>query len=638
MGEYKTLFRIRMRFWWPSMRKDIKLWVKSCAACIAYNVWRNRKSELYFSWPITSPFYIMHVDLWMPGNLTTDNGETLQLMNCMCDLTQFVISILVQEARSENLAKLCMEQVVFSCGMVAVVVVDADSKFLDLFKAMCVALDIVFWPLARGNHKGLSVERYHRFLNKTQAIAGAECGTHLSFQENYKTSQYAWNSSPIDDTDIPRSVAAVGRHFKFPMDVKLLSSPVLNSADDTALYTYLRDVSNDSTFATSVLQVLVEERRTAHRDRWNKEHARKPFEIGDVVKAHVQVQSNSKSGIVKKLSFQARGPFQIVEILEGNSYLVKRYNSDQSSTRKYKGSELYLLPPSIFPHDLVNTMDQRYLNFSNSLAVSPFKKSLQIELYNDTYFPSNSKHVTKPSLDQPSCQIDSLAFTPYSIEDIPASSTLFEEGDVKQPDVETEELEDYTRPCFTSSEYNNLHNSLFFVVYVPDGTIKRKWYLIQVDIESTKVMNPEYASNGQFWCVFLAKHPDDVRLSDELSRWWPEWYKYTRCKKTNVIIYGDRINIRPSVTPCSSRFIQWSTLLPLFGDNAVALVGPFSFEAISMSNRVKQRVHTNQWNNLIMVCKLQGILLPTMGQKCSHKVSVIKHKVSRISKRKRDKE
>ena len=138
-------------------------------------------------------------------------------------------------------------------------------------------------------------------------------------------------------------------------------------------------------------------------------------------------------------------------------------------------------------------------------------------------------------------------------------------------------------------------------------------------------------------CV-LVKHPDDIRLSDELSRWWPEWYKYTRCEKTNVIIYGDRINIRPSVTPCSSRFIQWSTLLPLFGDNTVALVGPFSFEPISVSNRVKQRVHTDQWNNLVTVCKLQGILPPNMGKKNSHKVSIIKTKATRRSKRKRKKE
>ena len=49
MGEYKTLFRIRTRFYWPGMRKDIKLWIKMCAHCISYDIWWNRKSELYFS-------------------------------------------------------------------------------------------------------------------------------------------------------------------------------------------------------------------------------------------------------------------------------------------------------------------------------------------------------------------------------------------------------------------------------------------------------------------------------------------------------------------------------------------------------------------------------------------------------------
>ena len=45
------------------MREDIKEWVKRCAHCIAYNAWRTRLSEVYFSWPITVPFWIMHVDL-----------------------------------------------------------------------------------------------------------------------------------------------------------------------------------------------------------------------------------------------------------------------------------------------------------------------------------------------------------------------------------------------------------------------------------------------------------------------------------------------------------------------------------------------------------------------------------------------
>ena len=78
---------------------------------------------------MTTPLYIMHVDLCMPLKLVDDDGNTLQLMNCMCDLTQFVISILVNDTRSEIIGKLFMEHVVLSFGMVAVVVVDTDSKF-----------------------------------------------------------------------------------------------------------------------------------------------------------------------------------------------------------------------------------------------------------------------------------------------------------------------------------------------------------------------------------------------------------------------------------------------------------------------------------------------------------------------------
>ena len=65
--------------------------------------------------------------------------------------------------------------------MVVVVVVDADSWFQSNFDAMCKLLKLTFWPLSRGNHKGNSVERYHRFLNKTQTISGQDRGTHEVF-------------------------------------------------------------------------------------------------------------------------------------------------------------------------------------------------------------------------------------------------------------------------------------------------------------------------------------------------------------------------------------------------------------------------------------------------------------------------
>ena len=85
------------------------------------------------------------------------DGRVLQAMNSMCDLTQFVVSTLVENASSEILAQLFMETVVLSFGMVAVVVVDADSKFLGIFKEMLLKIchhisDGICTPLVHLGH------------------------------------------------------------------------------------------------------------------------------------------------------------------------------------------------------------------------------------------------------------------------------------------------------------------------------------------------------------------------------------------------------------------------------------------------------------------------------------------------------
>jgi len=41
MGEYETLFRFRLRFFWPGLQGDCKAWIKGCAHCVANNEWRS---------------------------------------------------------------------------------------------------------------------------------------------------------------------------------------------------------------------------------------------------------------------------------------------------------------------------------------------------------------------------------------------------------------------------------------------------------------------------------------------------------------------------------------------------------------------------------------------------------------------
>ncbi|GFH48963.1 predicted protein [Chaetoceros tenuissimus] len=70
MGEYKTLSH-SLLFTWSQLLTDIKSMLQTCAHCQAYNSWRSCWLEVHFSWPVTSPFYIMHCDLWSPGQLSS---------------------------------------------------------------------------------------------------------------------------------------------------------------------------------------------------------------------------------------------------------------------------------------------------------------------------------------------------------------------------------------------------------------------------------------------------------------------------------------------------------------------------------------------------------------------------------------
>ena len=115
MGEFKTLHRLRIRFFWPKMRGDVVTWIKQCGQCIAAKSWKQRKNDLYFSWPITVPFWILHCDLWSPG-ATVDAEGNFSVLNCMCDLTQFVISSVVSDTSSEALSQTFMENVVLKYG------------------------------------------------------------------------------------------------------------------------------------------------------------------------------------------------------------------------------------------------------------------------------------------------------------------------------------------------------------------------------------------------------------------------------------------------------------------------------------------------------------------------------------------
>jgi len=279
--------------------------------------------------------------------------------------------------------------------------------------------------------------------------------------------------------------------------------------------------------------------------------------------------------------------------------------------RTYKNTELYLLPPVLFPSEVLDTIDERYLDCRNAPVVSPLLKPIRVQLYNDKWLQSSGTNIptSSPRINLPSSELDAITFTPSTI---PTVDDLLVDGDIP-PNREL--ISDPLPPLLDSAD---LHESiirsnsrLFFIKYTPAGTMLHRWYLIQIDLASSVSSHSDYAVRSLYYCVFLAKHPGDSRLSDEFSRWRPDWYRYSRDSVSNDIVFGDIILFYPNVTPDSSKYIKWADEITLRPASNI-LVGPFDFERISSANRTRNKIDGGgHWRTLHDVCSSKGILPPT---------------------------
>ena len=86
---------------------------------------------------------------------------------------------------------------------------------------MCRALNLNYDILAKSNYKGLSVEYFHRFLNKSVIVVAEERGTNDIFVPTSIVAGYPWNNTPIDGTDNLLSIPVIGRELYFPLDINL---------------------------------------------------------------------------------------------------------------------------------------------------------------------------------------------------------------------------------------------------------------------------------------------------------------------------------------------------------------------------------------------------------------------------------
>ena len=480
-------------------------------------------------------------------------------------------------------------------GLPRIIIVDADSKFCRIFKKTFESLGIHIEVVSRENHKAVRNERFHRYLNRVQQINTAETGSFFQWKQGVTFALYGWNAGPIDGTNIPRSVGAIGRDFPFPLDTQTRPTFV-NGFEGANAADYHDAIHPLIANQRELLRILNEERRQRHRDLKNDSVTERKFAAGDLVIVRKQVKSNADRGIAGKIVFKSRGPYRVLEPANPGSYIIPKLpflDNLGSMGRRVKESAARMerIPSTLVIHKRPDGADTRMASMRHPLVNNPVQKWLGA-------IDSGAYRPAAPTENHAFVKIEDMWSDP--IDESDDEEEIETETIPLAEDLPTTRADPPTRRRVLHQLYRSIFQSsdkLCFFAHQPAGQTTEAWYLVQVNLEKTDPVSAKEL--GRYWVHWMIRHHIDCKTKQtHMCRFWPEVHELT----TNPLQpYGRIIPVRPgkhpSVLTRPDRILYEDEV-----DLASSILhGPIAFEGTSST------IEETDWTAMINKATLRGI-------------------------------
>ena len=128
-GRDKTTQKIKLRYYWPSMNKDIEHYVKSCILCAQYNP--RRKKAPGTLRPIKPPegvWQLVSMDFHGPLTPTSQRGN--KYIIALTDvLSKFVVTRAVRDNSAQTAVRFLKEDIIGKFGTPRCILTDNGTHF-----------------------------------------------------------------------------------------------------------------------------------------------------------------------------------------------------------------------------------------------------------------------------------------------------------------------------------------------------------------------------------------------------------------------------------------------------------------------------------------------------------------------------
>ena len=310
-GRDKTIRRVSQSCYWPTLSRDVGLYVVTCLVCNQQKVRRRNRAGLQ-DYQSGCPGERIHLDFL--GPFTPSRTGNKYVLSIVDQFTKWIEVCPLPAQTSELTAQTLVERWISRFGVPHT---DQGRNFeSQLFQELCCHLEIrktrttPYRPSSNGQ-----VERYNpQIASYVRCFLGGKADAWDQFTSLLGMSLRATVSRA---TGFTPNLLMLGREVTLPLDIFLGTAP----ASPTAPPDYVRDllVRMSTTFASARENMKSAQWRGRQNYAESNTIREQRFQVGDLV---MITNSASQVGKCKKLQPVWRGPFVVAEVLSPILYRV----------------------------------------------------------------------------------------------------------------------------------------------------------------------------------------------------------------------------------------------------------------------------------------------------------------------------
>ena len=408
LGIRKTYEKLHNLFYWPSMRKDVKVFVNSCHPCQLSGKPNKRipKAPLINIPSVGEPFEEVVIDL--VGPLPKSKRGNQYILSIMDRMSRYPEAVPIRNGKAQTVVN-HLVQYFTHFGLPKRIQTDNGTNFTSKhFREWVTTFGIEhktstpYHPESQG-----VVERFHQTL---KSILRKLCnGNDKVWDDNLPFALFAIRSAPSETLGMSPFELVFGHRVRGPLEV--IKDLWEKDEGEVNVIDKLGGLRNNLFKAWELASEMEEKAKAVSKIKFDKKTRGRSFEIGDLVLALLPKEGSS-------LEYKFSGPFKVIEKRGNVNYLI------EMEGRKTRWIHINLLKKYNCRDNNVNVVG--LMQLSNSEFSSKVETSPAASETNSQYFSNLEKHLHTLNKEEITMVTKLLERHPNVIKDTPGRTPLIE--------------------------------------------------------------------------------------------------------------------------------------------------------------------------------------------------------------------